>query len=155
MEVKFSETHLYKLHKLTNSLDRLFDQALSKFAGCTLSQFTLLLAVQQHQSANQRAISSFLEITPAAVSRQVDIAISRSYIVVKIPENNRRVRTLTLTAKGKMMIKTGLEVLEKHVFHIFDAESAHTNLMSHIEMLRLNTKEALCEINSKPGSQAK
>lgn len=155
MVVDFSKTYLYKLHTLTNALDKLFDRALLKFAGCTLSQFTLLLAIQQHQAASQHAVASFLEITPAAISRQVEIAVAQGYITAEVPENNRRTRTLTLTSKGTALIKSGLVVLEEHVFQIFDAEDAHTNLMSHIEMLGLNVKEALCEINSKPGNQDK
>lgn len=145
--VHFSDTYLYKLHRLTNALDKLFDQTLLKYTDCGLSQLTLLLAVGQHTKVNQKVLASFLEITPAAISRQVTIAASKGYISIKKPKNNRRSQSIALTPKGQELITAALAVLEERVFQIFNAKDSHTTLLSHIEMLYLNTQEALCDIN--------
>lgn len=136
MSFDFSHTYLYKMHKLTTSLDTVFDKALRHHASIGLSQFTLLLSVQQHQPALQRSIASFLMVSPGAISRQVELARQRGWIRVTSGEADRRTQHLTLTASGEAMIQTGLAALESHVFSIFDKENVQTNLMGHIDLLQ-------------------
>lgn len=134
MTLDYSQTYLYKLHKLTNSLDRTFDQCLRRYADISLSQFTLLLSIDQHQTANQRTIATFLDISAGAVSRQVDIAVTNKLIVIT-GTFDRRQQRLEITDDGKAAITKGLAALEQHVFQIFDHSDGDTNLMSHVDML--------------------
>lgn len=137
MTFDYSQTYLYKLHKLTNSLDKTFDQILRKHSGISLSQFTLLLSVDQHQPASQRTIASFLDISAAAVSRQVDIAVTNKFITIT-GTFDRRQQKLALTGAGEKAIAAGMATLEHHIFHIFDQSDDRTNLMSHVDILLTN-----------------
>jgi DNA-binding MarR family transcriptional regulator len=142
MSFDFSQTYLYKMHKLTTSLDTVFDQKLRKYAGIGLSQFTLLLSIQQHQPATHREIATFLNISPGAISRQVEIANTNKWISIQTNSKDRRKQHLVLTSKGDKVITGGIEALEQHVFHIFNDENMQTNLMDHINQLQDNIDTA-------------
>lgn len=136
MTFDFSQTYLYKMHRLTTSLDTIFDQNLRKYADIGLSQFTLLLSVDQHQPVGQRTIATFLSISPGAISRQVEIARKNGWITIRNNADDRRGQSLQITPKGKQRIDDGIVALEQHVFQIFDDENAQTNLMGHIDLLQ-------------------
>ncbi len=141
----YSETYLYKLHRLTNSLDRLFDQTLHTYARIGLTQFKLLLTVQQLGLVQQRKVAIFLEFSPAAISRQVDIAHHQGWIRVQGTVHDRRSRLLQLTAAGAVAIDKGIAALEQHAFKIFADDKRQAGLMDHIDVLLTNTKEAMHE----------
>lgn len=138
MAFDFSQTYLYKMHKLTSSLDAAFDRNLRLYSGIGLSQFTLLLSVQQHQPATQRTIATFLGISPGAISRQVELAQKEGFITVKSNANDRRSQTLSLTSSGSDKIKEGIKILEECVFDVFKDDNTQTNLMQHIILLQEN-----------------
>ncbi len=135
MEFDFSQTYLYKMHRLTNTLDTLFDTELRRHANIGLSQFTLLLSVQHHQSASQRTLADFLMVSPGAISREVEIAQKNEWLVIKNGED-RRSRRLILSPIGEAAIKRGILALEQQVFSIFKDENRQTNLMDHIDILQ-------------------
>lgn len=138
MSFDYSETYLYKLHKLTNSLDKVFDQNLRQHANIGLSQFSLLLSVNQHQPVKQRAVAKFLDLSTSAISRQVDIASQNGWVSISGADEDKRAQVLNLTAKGKATITKGMAALEEHVFSIFNHDNTQTNLMEHIEVLQAN-----------------
>lgn len=138
MSFDYSETYLYKLHKLTNSLDKVFDQNLRQYANIGLSQFSLLLSVNQHQPVKQRAVAKFLDLSTSAISRQVDIASQNGWVSISGADKDKRAQVLNLTAKGKATITKGMAALEEHVFSIFSHDNTQTNLMEHIEVLQAN-----------------
>ncbi len=143
MDFDFSQTYLYKMHRLTTSLDTLFDTELRQRAGIGLSQFTLLLSVQQLQPTTQRRIATFLGISPGAISRQVEIAQKNHWVTLTADHSDRRKQYLSLTPTGKKMIATGIHALEKHAFQIFSDENTQTNLMHHIQLLQTNIDTAI------------
>ncbi len=132
--IRFNETYLFKIHALSNALDKVFDQTLRVHADLTLSQFILLLAISQHATLHQRAAAKFLRISPAAVNRQAELAKKRGLIEVKSDVKGRG-EALTLTSKGEAAIESGIRVLEQHVFKIFENENKQTSLMQHLDML--------------------
>lgn len=138
MPFDFSQTYLYKMHKLTTSLDTMFDQNLRTYADIGLSQFTLLLSVQQYQPVTHRTVATFLGISPGAISRQVEIANTNKWITIQTDAKDRRKQHLVLTTKGEKKITEGIAVLEQNVFHIFNNENMQTNLMDHINQLQSN-----------------
>lgn len=138
MSFDYSQTYLYKLHKLTNSLDRVIDQNLRHHTNIGLSQFSLLLSINQHQPATQRVIADFLDLSASAISRQVDIAEQSGWITISGVKKDKRARVLTLTEKGLSAIQQGIASLEEHVLHIFNHDNAQANLMEHIDILQSN-----------------
>lgn len=135
MDSDYSQTYLYKLHKLTNSLDKTFDQTLRRHAGIGLSQFTLLLSVAQHQPATQRTIAYFLDLSAGAISRQVAIAEQNGWIKISGADKDKRAQILSITSRGKTVIDKGMQTLEQHAFSIFNHSGTHTHLMEHIDLL--------------------
>lgn len=133
--IKFSNTYLFKLHKLTNQLDKVFDQALRKSAGIGLSQFTLLMSVAEHQPVSQSKVAEVLELSPGAISRQVEIAAGKQWLKVQNNQQDRRGQILSLSPAGQAMVKNGLKVLERDVLGIFDEHNRQTGLMQHIDHL--------------------
>jgi len=138
MSFDFSQTYLYKMHRLTNSLDQVFDTALHRQAGIGLSQFSLLLSVYQFQPVSQAYVARFLDISRPAVSRQVDLAVQNGWLEVVESEKDRRSQQLRITNEGKQRIEKGIKVLEHDVFDIFKDENHQASLMDHITMLQQN-----------------
>lgn len=131
----YSQTYLYKLHKLTNQLDKTFDQTLRKQAGIGMSQFTLLLSISQHQPVTQRTVADFLDLSAGAISRQVDIASQNGWVTILETTSDKRSQLLEVTPKGKAVIASGMNALEHHVFGIFDHSGSSMHLMNHIDLL--------------------
>lgn len=149
MKLEYSKTYLYKLHTLTNTLDKAFDLVLSEYAGVSFSQFSLLLSVNEFGSASQRSIADFLQVTPAAVSRQVEVANRCGYLYVKTVDGNRRKNRISLTLKGEKAIYKGHDSLEKYLFKVFDDGNRSLDLMQHIDLLFSNTKGVINEQTSR------
>lgn len=141
----FSQTYLYKFHKLTANLDKVFDQALRTHSRISLSQFTFLLAIDTLGQTNQQKIASFLEVSTPAISRQSDIAYGNSWIKRTPSPADRHGYALELTPRGKRMIKHGLDTLETHVLKVFANEHQQTDLMGHIDTLLDNVKSVVEE----------
>lgn len=134
----FSQTYLYKMHRLTSSLDQAFDTALRRSADIGLSQFSLLLTVQQFHPVTQTAVANFLDISKPAVSRQVDLAIKNGWVKVVERDNDHRTQELRLTHEGKQKVQDGITVLENDVFDVFKDDNQQTDLMNHITTLQQN-----------------
>lgn len=129
-----SQTYLYKLHMLTNELNKLFDQVLRSKTQLGLSQFLFLLSVEQHQPASHKEIARFLSLTPAAISRQVEVA-RKAGLVQFNSADDRRAKYLYVTSLGRKETQRGMAVLERDVLPVFNGEDQQADLMSHIDTL--------------------
>jgi len=133
------QTYFYKLHMLTNEVNSLFDQVLRSNTQVGLSQFMLLVSVQQHQPVLHKEIAKFLAISPAAISRQVELARKAGWIDIA-EADDRRKQFLKVTSLGNREIGHGMGALEKHALHVFDGEDTKTTLMKHLDMLLQNAR---------------
>lgn len=138
MKFKLKQTYLYKLHTLTNSLDKAFDQVLKERCSIGLAQFMLLLMVKQLNSPSQRELAFELEQTPGAISRQVEVCKSRGWLKVKENPQDRREQYIVLTNAGNNNLTTSLKALEKYLLTIFDSSDGRMTLMAHIDALQSN-----------------
>jgi DNA-binding MarR family transcriptional regulator len=136
-----SETYLYKIHALSNLLDKAFDRTLRLHVDITLSQFLVLAAVAEKPGSNQRQIARYLEISAVAVKRQIDIAKRQGWLIASAQTG--RGEALGLTVEGNKVVEMSLQTLEKYVFRIFDGHNESLNLMQHIDMLHKSTKDAV------------
>lgn len=137
----FSQTYLYKMHRLTNSLDQAFDDNLRRHTDIGVSQFTLLLSVQQLGPVAQTNVAHFLGVSAGAISRQVDIGIGNNWLDIKPDPKDRRKQLLIITESGKQKVVEGVKGLEHGVFDVFKDENRQTNLMDHIETLQRNVDQ--------------
>lgn len=140
MQLHLEETYLYKFHLLTNGLDKLFDAELRKHADIGLSHFLILLTVRQHKAISAKDIAAFLDVSPAAISRQVEGARSSGWLEAKALGNDKRGQSIRLTREGEKMVRKGLHVLEVQVFTVFVGSNRQADLMTHIDTLLGNMK---------------
>lgn len=140
MQLHLEETYLYKFHLLTKGLDKLFDAELRKHAGIGLSHFLILLTIRQHKAMSAKDIAAFLDVSPAAISRQVEGGRSSGWLEIKVPGNDKRGQNIRLTKDGEKMVRKGLHALEVHVFTVFVGSNRQADLMMHIDTLLSNMK---------------
>jgi DNA-binding MarR family transcriptional regulator len=139
---RFSSTYLFKIHALKRALDKAFDGVLRKHAGITLSLFTVLLAVSEHEEINQRQVAAFLGISAVAVKRQVDLAHGRKFLKAS-PKSSGGGQALRLTEAGQSAVQAGISALGEHLRGLFDSESMQLGLMGHLDYLLSASEEAV------------
>lgn len=140
--MKFSQTYTYKLRSLMNGMDKLFDRTLKRFADIGLTQLMVLMAIDEQQSPSQRDVSKFLQLSPGAISRQIEIIREKDWITIRDHPQDRREQVIELTSAGQIALQNCLDVLEKHVFHIFCDSNNSLDLMGHIDILTSHVKKA-------------
>lgn len=95
------ERFLKAVHQTVFLFDREADRVLGEAMGGTFSQFMVLMAIAQCQGLSQQKIAAFLQLTPAAVSRQVDGLVAAKLIARKQDPHSRRSHVVSLTKAGE------------------------------------------------------
>ncbi len=95
------ERFLKAVHQTVFLFDREADRVLAETLGGTFSQFMVLMAIAQCQGLSQQKIAAFLQLTPAAVSRQVDGLVEAKLIARKQDPHSRRSYVVSLTEAGE------------------------------------------------------
>lgn len=146
----FSNSYIYKLHVLTKTLDKLLDQILINRLSISWSQIALLLAVNDLQQCDQATLARFLGVSPAAISRQVELARSSQLIDIRPVINNRRKNTIQLTTLGRKTVDQSLHALAAPLSQLFELDQSATSLESHLKILLMNSEEVLSELKQSP-----
>jgi MarR family transcriptional regulator for hemolysin len=115
------ERFLRAVHKSVCVIDRTADRILTEASGGTFSQFLVLMAIAHSSGASQQKIAEFLDLTPAAVSRQIDAHVEAGYVVREQDPQSRRSHIVNLTASGH-------ERLHAMKTTILDSFQAHTKV---------------------------
>jgi len=131
---RLSQTYLFKVYSLKNTLDKAFDKILRTHAHTTLSQLLLLLTIMEHDKIHQRKVAQFLGVSPAAVNRQVDIALD-SKLVRLLPPERGKVQALCVTKKGLGVATDGIMAIDKHLQRIFAGEDRPISFMDHLDQI--------------------
>lgn len=95
------ERFLRAVHKSVYAIDRNADRLLTEKEGGTFSQFLILMAIAQCSGLSQQKIAEFLDLTPAAVSRQIDSLVKAELIVREQDPQSRRSHVVSLTPAGE------------------------------------------------------
>lgn len=77
----------------------------------TLSQFLVLNSVVQNPNITQIQIANFLEVTQAAVSRQIEVLKNKKLISISENPENRREHLLFPTSLGKEIFTKASDIL--------------------------------------------
>lgn len=77
------------------------------------SQFLTLHTVNTLGGPTQHDIAMYLDLTGAGVSKIVEILFQKNLIIKKVNIKNKRANIITLTIKGKKVIDSALDRLEK------------------------------------------
>lgn len=101
--------------------DQKCDQLLWERLGIGLAQYRILLVVGAGQSPTQRVVADRLQVTEAAVSRQVKLLIDKVYIERAVNPGNRKEQLLRTTGKGDRICLAAQELMANQSRKMLDA----------------------------------
>jgi DNA-binding MarR family transcriptional regulator len=111
MSENFAQAIAYKIHKAVFVMDKTADSTLQSHADLTLSQFLILMNIVQNPGHTQIEIANSLEVTQAAVSRQIEVLKKKNYINISKNEDNRRENLLFPTSLGREIFTKANKIL--------------------------------------------
>ncbi len=111
-ELSLTDSFFALLHKAVFATDRHANALLIK-ENSTFSDFLILNTLLRCEDLSQQNIALFLNLTPAAVSRHIDILVKRELAQRTEDPRSRRANRITLTQKGKTEIARMQKVLRK------------------------------------------
>lgn len=126
-------SRLYHMYKFRALMDKISDEELKKVVGLSQSSYFILLGISQEKTTNQKALSFFLGISEAAVSKQIQPLIKKSLLKRIENENDRRLYNISLTEKGLSIVYKASSALEIFYDGVFGRPSK-------IEMLLIDTQ---------------
>ena len=91
---------------------RRFDDALRPL-GLTNGQFSLLVSLNRPGAASMSAVASLLAVDRTTLTANLKPLERRGLLKVAIDKDDRRNRTITLTAKGRALVKTAYPIWEQ------------------------------------------
>lgn len=123
----------YKLHKLASAADRKVDQRIQDKYGVSQSQFLILFGAAGEWQPTQCAVARFLNLTQAAVSRQIDNLVERGLITRLENSENRREHLLTITASGQdVLTKVKTEVQAEYTDMLSDVSASELKVFEEV-----------------------
>lgn len=109
----------YLLEHAVSIIHRQSDQVLQERLGIGLSQFKILVTLQQRPHTQQRELADSLGQTEASISRQIKLLVERGMLIVEINSQNRREHRLNLTTKGIKIAQAAQQVMLEYQVPIF------------------------------------
>lgn len=104
----------YLLHHTATLLYRQSDQVLQERLGIGMSQYKLLVMLQEQPGGQQRYLAERLGQTEASVSRQIKLLLQKGMLAVKVNPDNRREHITAPTPKGVKITQVAKETLEEY-----------------------------------------
>ncbi|HTT96519.1 MAG TPA: MarR family winged helix-turn-helix transcriptional regulator [Rhizomicrobium sp.] len=90
---------------------RRFDDALRPF-GLTNGQFSLIVSLNRPQPAGMSAVASLLAVDRTTLTANLKPLERRGLLKISSDRRDRRNRTITLTAKGRALLKSAYPIWE-------------------------------------------
>jgi DNA-binding MarR family transcriptional regulator len=84
-------------------------------SGLSMSQFITLVKLYHTGGCGISDISSHLDVTAAAASQLVDRLVNEGYLERVEDPHDRRAKQVTLSAKGRRLVETGLEIRNRWI----------------------------------------
>jgi len=104
----------YLLTHSATILLRQSDQVLQERLGIGMSQFKILMMLQQNPNVQQRRLAESLGQTEASISRQIKLLCEKNLLAIRVNPKSRREHITVPTAKGMKMTDAAMEVLEQY-----------------------------------------
>lgn len=102
------------VHRLSNVLGKVADRSLQKTYGFGMSQFKILWILRKHsEGVQQTNIADWLNLTEAAVSRQIRLLKAEKLIEKRVDSKNRRNSVIILSPGGRKFAEAAMKVLVK------------------------------------------
>lgn len=113
--LRLNHPHILKIHKFMFLASKSIDKILDEMLDIGFSQSMILMYIHSHPKTSQRDISSSRNITPAAVSRHVDILIQKDYIKLKENELNKREHILEISPMGEEVLFQVIGIINREL----------------------------------------
>ena len=94
----------FLLHDVSRLLRRRFDGR-ARTIGLTRAQWSVLAHLSRYEGINQAALADILEIEPITLVRQLDRLEAAGWIERRLDPQDRRVRLLYLTDRGRPILE--------------------------------------------------
>ena len=104
----------YLLQHTAGTLARQSDQILQERLGIGVSQYKIMMVLQENPSVQQKYIAENLGQTEASISRQIKLMHQEGLLQTRISQENRRVHITTLTRKGIRLADEATNVLNQY-----------------------------------------
>ena len=111
----------YLLSHTASIMHRQSDQVLQERLGIGMSQYKILMLLQNQANVQQRALADALGQTEASISRQTKLLCDRGLLAVTVNPDSRREHITVLTPKGHKVIIAAREVLDTYHDPVFGA----------------------------------
>lgn len=108
-----------KMHKAIFGIARRIETDLHGALGLSLSQFMVLMTVENKTECSQAEIAQMRGLTEAAVSRMVDTVMEKGWMTKVENPDNRRKHTLKLTSSGEEMFMKAAAIVKVNLEQIF------------------------------------
>jgi len=123
----------------------------AKSTGLSMPQFSIMMQLYYKGASGMSEVSERFEISAAAASQLVDKLVQGGFVQREEDPNDRRAKVLTITDKGRALIKQGIEERYRWVEQL--AEKLTTAECAQIsEALNIMTKAAE-ELEAEPVQQ--
>lgn len=106
---------LYLIHQTTCLIDKTIDASLLRAGQISFSQFLILMSLKHTPGSSQQELAKFLDITPAAISRQIHTLSKLGYLKQKISPGNKRMKILTNTPLGEAQYQKAVEIIDNEL----------------------------------------
>jgi DNA-binding MarR family transcriptional regulator len=84
----------------------------------SVPQFRALVFVDRSPGASLSMLAEFLGLSLPATSRLVDGLVGKNFVTRRIPEGNRRLVALALSANGRRTVRVAWQAAEDQLAHI-------------------------------------
>ena len=121
----FLQSQSWPMIRLALSMIRVADSYLRKECGLSHAQFKLLVILQKFPGITQNDLAKSAHLTPAAVSRIVNILAEKKFIHRKVNPSNHRENIMVVSELGLKQFQQAVEVLngiEKKLYNSFSTE---------------------------------
>jgi len=105
----------YLLQHTATILMRQSDQVLQERLGIGMSQYKLLMMLENSPNVQQRKLAECLGQTEASISRQTKLLCEKGLLASKVNPKSRREHITVLTAKGLKVTEAAADVLS--IYH--------------------------------------
>src|SRR6266851_5629349 len=117
---QFEKSLLNKIARVANSLEREVENELKVSFALTFSQFRVLNGLLTLGEVSQRELANSLGVTPAVVTRQVDVLGLRGLVVARPNPRSKRENVLALTKKGEEAVFDASKAIAERKKALFD-----------------------------------
>lgn len=123
-KVRFSETLLYRLDRFVSLNMKVAESRLREVSGMSFSQFLVLMALLERGESKQSTIASYVGVTPAVITKQVEQMAGEGWLQLGPSHTDRRANVVRLTAKGQREAQIALKEVKA-------AWREHSNFPDH------------------------